>query len=317
MDDFLQGYYGKAAPTIRKYIDTMHDALEASGEDLGIYGFPLPSKNGYLSPTKMDHYVALFDNAEQSVGNDTLMLKRVQVARIPLQFAFLEQAKIYGTGERGFFEKCADSLWRAKPAMETLLTTFINRCREFGISALNEIGTTPDDYLKWSEEFLHNSMKNHLALSRPVALKDSASTKYHNGDETALTDGLKGLDDYHLNWLGFHGVDMEATIDLGSSKSIRRVRTDFLQDINAWIFMPRSVEFSVSNDGWEFHKVVEIQRAIPQDRKGIWRVPYVGEFEPLQARYVRVKATSLKQCPGWHKGAGGLCWIFADEIIVE
>jgi len=110
---------------------------------------------------------------------------------------------------------------------------------------------------------------------------------------------------------------MEATIDLGSSKSIRRVRTDFLQDINAWIFMPRSVEFSVSNDGWEFHRVVEIQRAIPQDRKGIWRVPFVGEFEPLQARYVRVKATSLKQCPGWHKGAGGFCWIFADEIIVE
>ncbi|MGA2625382.1 MAG: DUF4838 domain-containing protein, partial [Bacteroidota bacterium] len=56
MNDFLRGYYGKAAPYIRRYIDTMHDALEASGENLSIYGSPLPSKKGYLSLKFMKKY---------------------------------------------------------------------------------------------------------------------------------------------------------------------------------------------------------------------------------------------------------------------
>jgi hypothetical protein len=317
MDDFLRGYYGKAAPFVREYIDTMHDALERSGEELGIYGFPLPSKNGYLSPGKMDRYGALFDKGEEAVKRDSALLHRVRIARLPLQFALLEQAKIYGTGERGFFEKGTDSLWHARATMKNLLDAFVSRCKQYGITALNEIGTTPEMYRTWTEEFIQNSMKNHLALSKPVALKDSASTLYHNGDESALTDGLKGLDDYHLNWLGFHGVDMEATIDLGSPKTLRQMRTDFLQDINAWIFLPTSVEYLVSNDGQNFKRVVEIQRLIPQDRKGVWSVPYSAEFDAVEARYVRARATSLKNCPDWHKGAGGLCWIFADEIIVE
>ena len=317
MDDFLHGYYGTAAPFIRRYIVTMHNALDRSGEILGIYGFPLPSKNGYLSPERMDEYVDLFDKAEESVKADSVLLRRVREARLPLQFALLEQAKIYGTGTRGFFEKESDSLWHPNPVMVKLLDTFSERCRKYGIESLNEMGTTPEMYLKWTGEFLHNSMRNHLALFKPVVLKDSASIKYHNGDAAALTDGLKGLDDHHLNWLGFHGVDMEATIDLGSVKTFTKMRTDFMQNINAWIFLPTSVEYLVSNDGQNFKRVVDIQRAISQDRKGIWSVAYPAEVAPVEARYVKVRAISLKSCPDWHKGAGGPCWIFADEIIIE
>ncbi|RLD60151.1 MAG: DUF4838 domain-containing protein, partial [Bacteroidetes bacterium] len=45
MNDFLNGYYGNAAPMIRKYIDSMHDALEKSDGGLGIYGFPYDGIN--------------------------------------------------------------------------------------------------------------------------------------------------------------------------------------------------------------------------------------------------------------------------------
>jgi hexosaminidase len=128
---------------------------------------------------------------------------------------------------------------------------------------------------------------------------------------------LKGLDDYHLNWLGFEGEDMEATIDLGSVQSVKKVGTDFLQDINAWIFLPTTVEFSVSEDGQRFVPVAALPNTVSQERKGVWSVPFIAQFEPTQTRYVRVKAHSLKKCPDWHKGAGGLCWIFADEIVVE
>jgi len=317
MNDFLSGYYGNAAPYLRRYIDTMHDSLAASGGELGIYGFPLPSKQGYLSPPCMDIYTELFDKAEQAVQNNPEILKRVQTARLPLQFATLEQGKLNGTGPRGFFQQAPGDNWVVSPAMRDLLDLFVARCKAFNITALNELGTTPDNYLAATEQYLRTSMKKNFGLFRSVSVTFPASKKYHEGDESALTDGLRGLDNYNLNWLGFYGVDMEATIDLGARASIRKVETGFLQDINAWIFLPESVEIWISDDGEHFVRKIQMMKAIPQNRRGIWSVPFTAEFEPIEARYVRVKAANLKTCPGWHKGAGQPCWVFADEIIIE
>ena len=78
MTDFLQGYYGDAAAPIRRYIDTMHDALAASGEGLDIYGYPLPSQDGYLSAARMGTYRACFDEAEAAVAGAPELLNRVR-----------------------------------------------------------------------------------------------------------------------------------------------------------------------------------------------------------------------------------------------
>jgi hypothetical protein len=29
------------------------------------------------------------------------------------------------------------------------------------------------------------------------------------------------------------------------------------------------------------------------------------------------KTVSIKKCPSWHSSAGGNCWLFIDEIVVE
>jgi hypothetical protein len=36
-----------------------------------------------------------------------------------------------------------------------------------------------------------------------------------------------------------------------------------------------------------------------------------------RARYVKVRATNAGPLPGWHPGAGGKAWIFADELVVR
>jgi len=317
MNDFLNGYYGKAAPFLRQYIDTMHDSLAGSGKELGIYGFPLPMNQGYLSSSCMDLYSVLFAKAELAVQKNPEFLKRVQTALLPLQFAALEQAKLTGTGSRGFFEQAPGDNWVVRPEMRELLDLFIARCKAFNITALNEQGMTPEQYLTATERYLQTSMKKNLGLFKSINVTFPASKKYHEGDESALTDGLRGLDDYHLNWIGFHGVDMEATIDLGTPTVVRTMEAGFLQDINAWIFLPERVEISVSDDGRTFNPKVQVMKAIPQNRRGVWSVPYTADFGPVEARYVRIKAVNMKSCPGWHKGAGQPCWIFADEIIIE
>lgn len=317
MNDFLNGYYGKAAPFLRQYIDTMHDSLAGSGKELGIYGFPMPMRQGFLSPSCMDMYTSLFDKAEEAVQKNPEVLKRVQSARLPLQFALLEQAKLNGTGPRGFFEQAPGDNWVVRPAMRELLELFVGRCKAFNIVALNEQGTSPNDYLAATERYIQSSMRKNFGLFKSVHVTFPASKKYHEGDESALTDGLRGLDDYHLNWVGFHGVDMEATIDLGAPTSIRTMEAGFLQDVNAWIFLPESVELSISNDGENFERKVQVIKAIPQNRRGVWSEAYKAEFGPIEARYVRIKAVNMKTCPVWHKGAGQPCWVFADEIIIE
>lgn len=95
MNDFLEGYYGPAAPKIREYIDRMHDALEQSGKTLMIFGGPADHRDGYLSEERMAIYETLFDEAERLVQGNADQLLRVQAARLPLMYARLQLG--YGT----------------------------------------------------------------------------------------------------------------------------------------------------------------------------------------------------------------------------
>ena len=60
-------------------------------------------------------------------------------------------------------------------------------------------------------------------------------------------------------WLGFHGGDLEAVIDLGESKGIERVGARFLQSSSVGIYLPRTVVVDVSDDGETFGRAVSIE----------------------------------------------------------
>ncbi len=317
MNDFLHGFYGDAAPHIRQYIDTMHAALVASGENLDIYGYPLVSEHGYLSPAMLDTYGALFDRAEDAVRNDSAVLARVRTCRLPLQYAVLEQAKVGGTGDRGCFAVNDNGQLTVRPEISELLKLFVQRCKAAGVPRLWESGISPDEYLASTSAFFEEGTVNHLARRKTITLEPPASKKYHGGDATALVDGMKGWGDYHAHWLGFEGEDMQATIDLGSVQTISAINTDFLQDINSWVFMPLTVTFSLSTDGKAYRTVGSVANVTPADKDGAIIAPFDVTFPPTEARYVRVSADNMETCPTWHKGSGGKAWIFIDEISVH
>jgi len=265
----------------------------------------------------MDTYGALFAQAEAAVEDDPETLPRVRTAHLSVQFARLEQAKTAGDGDRGCFVRTGGGALRTRPEVESLLNLFVERCKEAGIPRLWEHGTSPDEYLASTRRFFENSTRPHLALAKPVRLASPASSKYRRGEPAALTDGLKGWDDYHFHWLGFEGGDMQATVDLGAIESISTIHTDFLQDINSWIFMPLRVTFSISEDGLQYREVGKVENSTPPEREGAIIAPYDVTFSGSRARYIRVEATSMKSCPVWHKGSGGAAWIFVDEVSVR
>jgi hypothetical protein len=316
MKDFLAGYYGAAADYIGKYIGLMHDSLEESGEPLWIYGNPWQPCEGYLSPGLIRQYNWLFDQAEAFTASDPETLMRVRIARLPLDYAILEQGKRYGTGAGGYFERM-EGKWRVLPDMRLRLHRFTERCKQAGIKRLNEKGLTPEEYRESIAEIFDSGLVEHKAFDKKVELRFPASHRYPAGGPAALTNGLRGGADHYCNWLGFEGTDMEAVIDLERSETITRVSVDFMQDARSWIFLPEKVIVSVSEDGAAFVEAAVITNVEPLETGGVIKRTFAADLPKIAARYVRVHAVNIKACPGWHRGAGGKAWIFADEIIVE
>ena len=146
MADFLSGYYEDAAPYIARYIDSMHDELEASGLPLTIYGKPYDHfENGFLRPEAVARYESFFDAAERAVASKPEVLERVRTARLPLTFSLLEIAKVRGTADLRVFERTADG-WRVRPEIEAKLDAFRDLCNRVGVEHFVEGAISPDEY---------------------------------------------------------------------------------------------------------------------------------------------------------------------------
>ena len=124
MNDFLSGYYGAAGKYIREYINSMQTSLLKSKMDITIYGSPVDGLKNYLSPGLIDKYNKLFDEAESSVADQPDILNRVKIARLPLIYAMLEEAKVIGQGERGIDIKEGENNFAANPKIISLLDEF-------------------------------------------------------------------------------------------------------------------------------------------------------------------------------------------------
>ncbi len=144
------------------------------------------------------------------------------------------------------------------------------------------------------------------------------SQKYAALGNLSLGDGVFGSEeDYHNNWLGFEGVDMITTIDLGTEKMIHKVMVNFMNKVKSWIFLPEYLEIEISGKGKEFKLAgTAVNKIAPADKK-VRSFLFSVEFPKVKTRFVRIKARNIEVCPEWHQGAGGKAWIFTDEIIIE
>jgi hypothetical protein len=317
MNDFLNGYYGKGGKYIRQYIDILTDALKKTDTPLLIYGNPISPMKNYLAPELMKKYNQLFDKAEAAVKNTPEIFDRVKIARLPLKYAMLEQAKVIEDGENGLVIKDKSGMFNPNPKIEKLLDEFFNESKLTGRLVINEEGVTADEYAAGYKSLLNKTMKNPLGLYKPVQFLTDPSGKYKANGNATLTDGLRGMNDYNYNWIGYEAEDMNVVVDLQKECPVKKVSIDFLQDNNSWIFMPLTVEVSTSVDGKTFGTPVVIKNTVPEEKGKAFIETFSAALQGNSARYIKVKAVNMKVCPKWHKGYPGKAWIFADEIVVE
>ncbi len=322
MKDFLQGYYGKAGPHIKRYLDALRTALERTGSGLDIYEPPAAHAEGFLSEADVAAYNAIFDKAEAAAAGDPAVLLRARTARLPLMYAMIEIGKNDLFGPRGFFVE-RSGRYAVKPAMAVLLDEFLERCRAAGVRNLNEAGLTPEAYHEASKRFIDVQIEGNLAFRRAVTADPPPSVKYAKGNLAVLTDGVRGANEFRVHWLGWEGVDATLTLDLGAAKDVREIGLSTLSDQRSWILHPGSVGCEVSADGFSFRDLGTI--TVEGDHRGeefirafAWRAGELVDPAALAAvRCVRFRIVGTKALPEWHASAGGAAWFFVDEIVVR
>ncbi len=147
-----------------------------------------------------------------------------------------------------------------------------------------------------------------LSTGKTVQYDPIYSGKYPAAGVGSLTDGLRGGWNYgDHRWQGWCDTDVSLTVDLEQVQPVRRIAADFMQGFYADIWMPRTVEISVSDDGAEYRTLAEVAHDIPVEFKQDCYETFEWTGE-TQARYVRIKALSNGRPGGW---------IFTDELIVE
>ena len=154
---------------------------------------------------------------------------------------------------------------------------------------------------------------SHIGVDKEIIFNTESSANYN----AKINDGKRGtLNHRDNNWLGYHGVDFEATVDLGESRSIKEISCSFLQKHSAWIFLPTEVHFQLSMDGVDFFSIKKFQEETIAD-PAYTAKDFVSSFSERKARFVKVKAKNVGICPEWHPGSGNRGWLFVDEIVIN
>ncbi len=151
-----------------------------------------------------------------------------------------------------------------------------------------------------------------------VKLTTPPGSAYQGHGARSLVDGIRGTTDYHdENWLGFEQDDCEAVLDFRKVKTVDSITVGCLQAQDAWIFLPRSIEVSVSLDGKQFQSVGKIEMGEVKPEEAPTTNDLMVPCKKTRARFVKVHVTNTGVCPVWHKGAGGKAWLFVDEVSVN
>lgn len=313
---FAADYYGNASPYILQYHRAMAEALRYSGKNLTIYGSPMQETDAFLDQASLSVYENLFTLARAAVAGDPEQAARVEMARLPLQYARIEVSKRYITGPGGFLEPAADGDgYRVIPGMETAVGDFVQMAVKYGVKTVHERSKPPEVYGQETLDFFKRAWSGHLARGKPYTLAHGPAGQYGAEGPGSLTDGKRGSANYFVLWQGFEENDLVAVIDLGAPVRFNYAGAEFLQETASWIFCPLSLVVSVSGDGSDFREAAVVSPVECNDPSAIREAGAV--FGEVEARYVRFHARNTGRCPPWHIGHGGKAWLFVDELIVD
>jgi len=124
VNEFLEGYYGKAAAPVRRYLDLLHDRVEKENIHVNIW---VPPVHPHLTDELLVTADGLWQEAEDRVAADPEVLRRVKRSRMSVDYAILARARIQP--DKAPLGPLA--IQRFKPYFETLQSSGLTRLMEW------------------------------------------------------------------------------------------------------------------------------------------------------------------------------------------
>ncbi|MDX2135246.1 MAG: family 20 glycosylhydrolase [Saprospiraceae bacterium] len=155
----------------------------------------------------------------------------------------------------------------------------------------------------------------HKASGKPYTLSGKPE-QYTGGEQYALTNGVTGSIRSWNNWVGLVNQDIDPAIDLGENTPVQSVSMRYADAKSSWIWPPRRVELSVSDDGKNYRTVAtrDIDTETRQNN-AVETVRFDGLN--LHTRFLRLTARTYGVIPAGMDGEGNGAWLFLDEVVVE
>ncbi len=139
---------------------------------------------------------------------------------------------------------------------------------------------------------------------------------YTGGDEYALTNGVSGGLKTWNNWVGLVNHDIDPVIDFGQATAFNKVRFNFVNAKNSWIWPPKGAEVYISDDGINFKLLTS--KVIDADAlEGATVENVTLETPNAKGRYLKFVAKTYGVIPKDSPGAKEGAWLFVDEVVVE
>ncbi len=167
---------------------------------------------------------------------------------------------------------------------------------------------------------VEQSFHFNKATGKKITIVNPPSKSYPGDGAFTLVNGVqneKGLAK-SSEFLGFNGTDLDATIDLGSVQTVKKITLHVLEQQGSWIYAPAKVEvtylLAADTDKRGMLGPTKMNSVDVQQGKGINKVEIPGT---QACRYVRVVAKNFGIIPSGQAGAGTPAWLFVDEIEVE
>lgn len=155
LDDFFNGYFGAAAPYVRRYFDLAHEKVAATASDgkrlcfLPMYGSSGP---GVLDAGFLSEAAELWRKAEEAVKDDPGSLGNVRMASFPVDELRFERA--YKSVD------FSDSAQRNDAVARETAASLIAKFREAGDMRISEFQSNLDFTRRWEEAVRREPMTN-------------------------------------------------------------------------------------------------------------------------------------------------------------
>lgn len=301
-----------------------------SGMKLNIFGGPIDAKETYLSAEMMSLYQKLFDDAEKAVSANPELLRRVQVARLPIMYAAIQIGRTEIDTPRGMYQRDKNGVVSPKPQMVALVNRFVDGCLREKVKLIRERSGTPEHFRAAYQRIFSNMDKTPMdkAFKKKInAVTHPAAT---SKDVESLTDGVfasyESWQSADANWVFYAGSHVDFVLDLGALMPVNTVNMDFLnpQAQPDWHLMalPQYVSYQTSTDGQKFNDPIRVNNPNnpnPAENPGISKISIFSFTTNLNtdARYIKVHAESLLTAPSWHIRAGQPMSVYTDEIVIN